>query len=121
MTEECTAKEAKKLKLELKKCGLKTIGKKEELLACLVAGMESNLPVGNVEDVQKHDASLNSLLPTAHWEVLTPKPNQFPELSKADPSLVPPTELDASSLNPKHGFSSIFDCPEFCGQREDTV
>ncbi len=80
-----------------------------------------NLSVGNLQDVESLDASLNGLSPSTYWEVLTLDPHPIPEPSNTDQSLIPPTELEATTLNPKYGCSTTFDCLDFCDQREVSV
>ncbi len=49
---------------------------------------------------------------------MTLDPNPIPEPSNADQTLLPPTELEATTSNSKCGYSTTFDCPDFHGQRE---
>ncbi len=110
-----------KLKHELKKRGCKATWNKTELLKRLIDAINNKIPVANIADIEKRDSCLNGLAPTAYWKELTIDPTPVPEPINLDTGLLPPTEMDGSSPNPKYKFTEQFSRPEFSGMKEVLV
>ncbi len=102
----------------MKKRGCKISGKKGGLQACLLEALNNNTPQLTTDDIDKCNASMNGLAPTAFWKNLTCQSEPFPEPSNLYLSLCPPTERDESPPNPNHGFIETSQCPEFTGKME---
>ena len=104
------------LKEACKVRGLAVWGTKDELKERLLTeGKDAK--VGDTKRKRK-DNPMCGLPKTAYWELLTPDPTPIPEPRNSDPSLRPPSELEAEKVNPRFGYSEKFDRFPFDGTTE---
>ena len=73
------------------------------------------MPVDEGLVVEKRDAFLNGLSPTAYWQLLTLCLEPVPDPKNDSDTLQPPTEIDSERPNAKYGFVETFKQPKFTG------